>query len=154
MRTPQKRQPPTKRFLKKVDKNGPRILSTRCWIWTGAKRSNYGLFWHEDKVVSAHIFYFKQTGGIIPDGFELDHLCRNPPCINPNHLEPVTSKINVRRGISPAAINAKKTHCKRGHKFTKNNTKISEKGRRCRICLVMLYKRHNRKKRKGSTHHG
>lgn len=66
---------------------------------------------------------------------ELDHLCRNRRCCRPDHLEPVTHKENVLRGMAPSAINARKTHCKRGHEFTAENIYPSPDGvRRCREC--------------------
>jgi hypothetical protein len=72
--------------------------------------------------------------GPIPEGLVIDHLCRNRGCINPTHMEPVTNAENVLRGEGPTAVNARKTHCKRGHPFDDVNTYVYAKGRACRMC--------------------
>jgi len=76
---------------------------------------------------------YESVKGPIPPGFEPDHLCRNRRCINPAHLEPVTRRENLRRGIGEHRPG--KTHCKRGHKFTVKNTYVTKAGfRNCREC--------------------
>lgn len=76
--------------------------------------------------------------GPIPEGLSLDHLCRHPWCVNPAHLDPVEHAENVRRGasgIKAMARAALQTHCKHGHEFTPENTRISAQGSRvCRAC--------------------
>jgi hypothetical protein len=73
--------------------------------------------------------------GPIPDGLTIDHLCCNPPCINPEHLEVVTMRENLRRGRSPVGVNARRTHCLHGHAFDERNTWICKEGKRhCREC--------------------
>lgn len=72
----------------------------------------------------------------IPQGFLIDHLCRNRACVNPWHMEVVTNKENVLRGFGACAVNARKTHCKYGHKFSDKNNYYYPNGRKdCRICL-------------------
>jgi len=102
-----------------------------CWIWTGAKSSNgYGNYWNR----GAHRVVYELLVGEIPENMQLDHLCRNRDCVNPEHLEPVTARENLLRGIGVAAVNAKKTECKRGHQFTDKNTYVWNNRRICREC--------------------
>jgi hypothetical protein len=72
---------------------------TGCWDWLRARQENgYGAAWDGHRVRYAHRVYYERLVGPIPAGHVLDHLCRNPGCINPEHLEPVTDAENVRRG--------------------------------------------------------
>lgn len=84
----------------------------------------------------AHRWSYEHYVGPIPAGLHLDHLCRNPKCVNPEHLEPVTIKENLLRGIGPSARNAAKTHCPVGHPYSPENTYINpNQGQRiCRSC--------------------
>jgi len=76
---------------------------TPCWVWQRAKgsRDGYGRKGVGRRVLLAHRVYFERVRGPIPKGLQLDHLCRVRACVNPDHLEPVTSKTNVRRGSGP-----------------------------------------------------
>jgi HNH endonuclease len=77
----------------------------------------------------------RRSGGPIPEGCELDHLCREKVCVFPEHLEPVSGRENSRRSRSPAALNARKTHCLRGHLLSGSNLYVFPGGKRqCRIC--------------------
>lgn len=119
------------RFWAKVDKNGP----GGCWPWLGAVRTGYGRFAVQQKrLVQAHRFAYELLVGPIPDGLELDHLCRNRACVNPDHMEPVTSRVNTLRGTSPAARNAVKTHCDAGHPLSPENTYVWNGQRACKTC--------------------
>ncbi len=81
----------------------------------------------------AHRIFYTLFKGDVPEDMALDHLCRNRRCVNPDHLEIVTLVENVMRGQSQHAINARKTHCKHGHGFTKTNTGTTYIG--TRYCL-------------------
>ncbi len=112
------------------------IKTEGCWWWMGNHTSEgYGSYWRNGRQLLAHRLAYKMEIGPIPEGLVLDHLCRNPSCVNPAHLQPVTQRINTRRGIGPTAINAAKTHCYRGHEFNALNTYTDKTGRRhCRPC--------------------
>jgi hypothetical protein len=110
------------------------LVPSGCWIWLGATRNTphgarYGQIRRNKKLLAAHIEIYKVLVGEIPKDKELDHLCRNTLCVNPKHLEAVTHQVNILRGVSPTAVNARKTHCPLGHKFTPRKG-----GRICRTC--------------------
>jgi hypothetical protein len=113
-----------------------------CWIWAGSKDSKgYGQIssgGRQGRRVLAHRLSYTIAKGQIPEGLDLDHLCRNPACVNPDHLEPVTRGENTRRGNAAAATRAAraaKPNCKHGHAWTPTNTYTDPHGhRRCRTC--------------------
>ena len=117
------------RFEAKVEK------TPTCWLWTAATTDGYGQLGANGKVRYAHRLAYEHFVGPIPEGMQLDHLCRTRRCVNPEHLEAVTGGENFLRGNAPAAINARRTTCSRNHAFTPENTGRRPCGRRyCRTC--------------------
>ncbi len=112
-----------------------------CWLWTGElTRNGYGRERIEPRAgsrrVVAHRLVYELLVGPIPEGLQLDHLCRNRACVNPEHMEPVTGRINTLRSTGPSAINASKTACVNGHALDERNTYVRPDGtgRHCKAC--------------------
>lgn len=120
---------PIERFWSKVNK------TATCWLWVGrCGPDGYGHFNHLRRQRQAHRWLWIALNGPLADDVQLDHLCRVRNCVNPDHLEPVTAQVNTLRGIGPSAENARKTHCKRGHEFSPENTYVYHSRRHCRTC--------------------
>ena len=103
-----------------------------CWLWKGGGSHGYGRFTVDasGRYVYAHIWAWNFCNGPVPDGLELDHLCRKTACVRPDHLEPVTHAENIRRGLRGRLV----THCPQGHEYTPENTAIYVGRRNCRTC--------------------
>lgn len=130
------------------------LYSEGCWEWNG---------WHNTKGYAcmavnlhdgcgqkkkfAHRVVYELLIGPIPEGKQLDHLCRNRGCVNPWHLEPVTCKENLMRGETHAARNVAKTHCPHDHEYTPENTIIrkSDGSRKCRECNKIACRAYERR---------
>lgn len=135
-----------------VAKFWPKVRKTEtCWMWTGAPNSDgYGHIGDRGRTVAAHRWVYETEVGPIPEGLEIDHLCRVRLCVNPAHLEAVPKKVNCLRGESPTAINARKTHCPHGHPYDEENTLWTTDGHRqcitCRKEYQRKYRDANREK--------
>jgi hypothetical protein len=143
------------RFWAKVDKNGPLWEGgTHCWIWTGyIDNHGYGRFTISRQKSAVHAYkvaYSLTVNDEKVEGFQFDHLCRNRACVNPSHLEVVPQAVNLLRGVSPPADNARKTHCIAGHELTPENTYMWGPDKKWRGCLACRNRRNaisNAKKR-------
>lgn len=119
------------------------VVTPTCWIWHGAKLKGYGQIRGNDgRTKYAHIVMYELWRGPIPEGLVLDHLCRNPACVRPTHLEPVTQKVNLERGEGWAGVNARKTHCPQGHVYAARTCAGRADYRYCPTC-------NNARRRKG-----
>lgn len=118
------------------------VKKTRgCWEWTGARdKAGYGTFRLPDRSVRAHRFAYELLVGPIPPRRHLHHLCENPGCVKPSHLTPLTPQKH-------AGLRAEKTHCRRGHEFTPENTGHQPTGRYCKRCEAIKQQRYRKARR-------
>jgi|688.fasta_scaffold226067_2 hypothetical protein len=148
-----------KRFMERVE-----IKESGCWEWVAGKSGGgYGAFYDREskKQVPAHRWLYERTFGSISDGMDLDHVCHNNDqscsggancrhrsCVNPDHLEPVTRKVNLLRStLTLTSQKAAKTHCVHGHEYTPENTKLAKNGtRHCRECNNKIQRGMKRKR--------
>ena len=126
------------RFWKKVA-----FTQAGCWAWMGKTCGRgYGVFakqYTPTKMILAHRMAWELSGKELPvytaTSLQLDHRCRNRLCVRPSHLALVTSRENTMRGDGVTKHNAAKSHCKHGHPFNEENTRIRKNGdRECRTC--------------------
>lgn len=144
LRGPRKKKSIKERFEKYFVK-----LENACWLWLGAKdKHGYGRFNVGYKTKNAYRVSYELYKGEVPVGLKLDHLCKTPSCVNPDHLEPVTHNVNYKRGESGkhlGAIHRAKTHCPKGHPYSGNNliirTTRTGTQRVCRQCERLRWKR-------------
>jgi hypothetical protein len=119
-----------------------------CWSFQGVPSSTgYGTVRYLARQVGAHVAVYTILIGPMPEGTELDHLCRRRWCCNPAHLEPVPHRVNTLRGRAPTAVNAAKVVCTNGHKFTPENTRVGKLGRACRTCCREAQQRYQQRRR-------
>ena len=136
------------RFWRRVEVNGD-----GCWSWTGSlNQQGYARIRANGRKQQAHRVAWEVIAGReIADGLHLDHLCRNRGCVNPDHLEPVTSRENTRRGVAPSAVAARMNMCVKGvHALEGDNVYVKTSGKReCRACALETrarYREANREK--------
>lgn len=148
------------RFALYLDTDGPlperRPELGRCFVWTRLLNAyGYGVFSHGHGSILAHRFAYEAVHGEIPEGMEIDHLCRNPSCARVDHLEAVTHAENVRRGDAGAVAHARsiaRTHCNNGHRWVAENIYEHKGCRSCRTCRLAADRRWvMRKKLRGSA---
>ena len=128
-----------------------------CWIWEGGQKGPadhpYGAVKYKRRSWLAHRLAYEMLVGPIPDGMPLDHLCRVRLCFNPKHLEPVTTRTNLLRGLTLPAENASKTHCKHGHPLSGDNlyvyTRDGISARACKTCRQNVCREYDRTQRQG-----
>lgn len=132
------------RFLEKLV-----VAENGCLLWAGGRFSTgYGRFWDTGRAHLAHRWYYQQTVRPLTKTETLDHACHNRDpncnlnaqcphraCVNPDHLEPKSLRANILAGKGEAAKNAVRTHCKRGHEFTAENTRF-KKANGARVCVT------------------
>lgn len=127
-------------------------VESGCHEWGGGlDKDGYALITDEGVCRRAARVAYRLAHGEIPPGLQIDHLCRNKSCVNPEHLEAVTAWENNRRSDSPSARNMRKTCCNHGHEFDDENTHIVHRSdgrteRCCKICRQMAADRYKRKR--------
>lgn len=137
------------RFWEKVKK------TKTCWVWLASRRcGGYGEIW--DKAIGrtrcAHRISYEWSVGMIPKGWTIHHKCNNPPCVRPSHLVAMTMRDNLLLNDSAVSRNARKTHCPKGHPYSKENTfHYKEQHRQCRTCKRERDNERSRKNKSGES---
>lgn len=122
------------------------VVESGCWEWQGSLAHGYRYFSH-GKSVRAHRASYQHFVGRIPDGFVIDHLCRNTRCVNPSHLEAVTQAVNVQRSIRGTILGGTLTHCPKGHEYTPDNIRDNYRGySECWQCYTAFRKLYQKRK--------
>lgn len=134
-----KKYPPLKDRIQSAYIESPwEFQDTPCWLWIRYKsQAGYGQMSVNNRPALAHRLAYELWKGPIPEGLEIDHLCRVRACCNPAHLEAVTRSVNTLRGDSPRISRARHqavTHCPKGHPYNEENTRLYQGRRFCRAC--------------------
>lgn len=118
------------RFVQRTDSG--------CWEWKGKihNKDGYGIAYLNGREIMAHRLSYALFKEPLNTGLTIDHLCRNRKCVNPDHLEQVSKRINTLRGKGITAELARRTHCKHGHEFSEENTRMYRGQRQCRKCFA------------------
>lgn len=128
---------PTRTTHERLDEQTYYDPNTGCWLWLGGGTHGYGSIKVAGRARYTHILTYELEIGPVPDGFELDHICRTTRCRSPYHLEPVTHRVNILRGDrrGMGAAERRRTHCPRGHPYSGDNLVNRKNGARgCRAC--------------------
>lgn len=121
-------------------------FNTPCWLSNYTRRSDgYTKIDIGGKTVYCHRFAFERLKGPVPDGLTLDRLCRIRHCVNPDHLDPVTRRVNTLRGESPTAVAHVSDICKWGHDL--GDAYQYPHGRQCRTCTTNRTKIYRQRKK-------
>lgn len=117
-----------------------------CWEFQGAKtKDGYGAVGVPGgKVRRTHRVVWEHLVGPVPEGLELDHLCKNAACVNPDHLEPVTHATNIRRAFNHRVERKHNTHCTHGHLRTRRKGVLV-----CKVCEAAATSRYLAKRKVG-----
>jgi hypothetical protein len=105
-----------------------------CWRFATVDENGYGRFWVDCRQQRAHRWLYQWMVAELPPSLQLDHLCRNRACVNPDHLDPVTGQVNTGRGETLPAANAAKARCPAGHPYEGRNLRLNNGRRVCRAC--------------------
>lgn len=129
------------------------VTESGCWLWGGdcCKKEGYGRLSFNGRKQLAHRVVYSLIVGQIPGGLQLDHLCRVRCCVNPSHLEPVTSRENILRGVGIASLHAKKTHCPKGHLLPERDP--NKRQRICHACESMRPRKSTAEWRRNNREH-
>jgi len=141
-------------FWTKVSMTGPKTqyARKRCWIWTANENGHgYGVMRFRNKRIYAHMLSFLIHKGEIPDGKEIDHICRTRNCVRPSHLRAVTHRENMLSGNTIVAIQAARTHCPKGHPLSGDNLYLHKGKRGCLICRRQQARDFNAEKRRANA---
>ena len=127
------------------------LLNDGCWEWIGSDNGKgYGEIRLGPKKLYAHRYFYESLRGKIPEYLVIDHLCRNPSCVNPDHHEPVTTAVNVQRGNAAKPHPERmKEYCSQGHLYSENSYPRKDgKGRNCEECVRIRSREYQRRKRR------
>ena len=131
------------RFFSKVEK-----LPNGCWLWKGGVSGNgYGRFSVKHKYTPAHRWSYEHVHGSVASNLDVHHRCRTILCVNPDHLEAVTRRVNLLLGKTLPARHAQATHCPQGHTYSPENTYVYRGLRYCNICRDRHRRKHREKAR-------